>query len=441
MYTSPVKVCILGAAFNTPNMGVSVLAAGALGAVLEAFPHAELIQMDYAHNGYDFFFDYHGASANVRFVNFRFSKRLFLANNIALLLLLAALSNLIPFVGLRRRMLCRNATLKKLLETDLVLSLAGGDSFSDIYGMRRFLYVALPQLLAIAARKRLILLPQTIGPFRHKTSRHIAGYILRKAEVVCSRDRAGEVAVRSWLKLSNDARRVRFCPDLGFNVDACRPRPLRIDGILAEELNRRCLVGVNISGLLMRGGYTGKNMFGLTVSYERLMTRLIEFLIEQRSARVLLIPHVSGTSIESDSAASQAVYEKLRCKCEGSIGLVREGCDYAELKYYIGLCAFFVGARMHACIGALSQNVPAVSIAYSDKFVGVMESIGCGELVLDARKLNETEILALVDSLFSDRESVRRVLVRTMPSIKEAVKSVLSSVTLPDQEPNMAAVR
>ena len=46
------------------------------------------------------------------------------------------------------------------------------------------------------------------------------------------------------------------------------------------------------------------------------------------------------------------------------------------MKYLIGQCDFFVGSRMHSCIAAVSQCVPAVSIAYSDKFIGVMATLG-----------------------------------------------------------------
>src|SRR5262249_8286818 len=107
----------------------------------------------------------------------------------------------------------------------------------------------------------------------------------------------------------------------------------------------------------------------------------------------------------------------------------------------IGLCDFFVGARMHACIGAISQNIPAVSIAYSDKFLGVMESIGCADLVLDARKLDEDEIVRRVDDAYQHRESVRRALAEKMPSVRQAVRRVLFPVNIPEEQQRSASTR
>src|SRR5581483_4132577 len=117
-----VKICILGAGFNTGNMGVSVLAAGALRAALHSFPDAELIQFDYGRQPRECKFIFEGKPVKVRFVNIRFSKKLYLSNNIAVLLLVALLSKLIPFQAVRARLMSANSWLKELVESDFVLS-------------------------------------------------------------------------------------------------------------------------------------------------------------------------------------------------------------------------------------------------------------------------------------------------------------------------------
>jgi hypothetical protein len=46
-----------------------------------------------------------------------------------------------------------------------VLDIGAGDSFTDIYGPKRFAYLWLTKAMAIARRRPLVLSPQTIGPF------------------------------------------------------------------------------------------------------------------------------------------------------------------------------------------------------------------------------------------------------------------------------------
>src|SRR5258708_6142749 len=230
MVTEPITVCILGATFNTPNLGVSVLAAGAIRCVLESYPNARIIQLDYAREGHSFQFVHNDRSIPVRFVNLRFSKKFYLRNNIAFLIALALASKLIPFPKLRRRILAKNCYLKEILQTDLVVSLAGGDSFSDIYGIRRLLYTSLPQLLALAMDKKLICFPQTIVPFRYRFSQAIARFILSKAEIVYSRDANGQNVTRVLLRSRVREDEVRFCYDLGFDVDPVLPANLTVAG-------------------------------------------------------------------------------------------------------------------------------------------------------------------------------------------------------------------
>ena len=56
--------------------------------------------------------------------------------------------------------------MKIISEVDIAVAVSGGDSFSDIYGLSRFFYVALPQLLITIMGKKLVFLPQTIGPLK-----------------------------------------------------------------------------------------------------------------------------------------------------------------------------------------------------------------------------------------------------------------------------------
>mgnify|MGYP001402473369 CR=1 FL=1 len=51
-----------------------------------------------------------------------------------------------------------------------VLDISGGDSFTDLYGPWRFRAILAPKQIAIRARKPLIMLPQTIGPFESKAA-------------------------------------------------------------------------------------------------------------------------------------------------------------------------------------------------------------------------------------------------------------------------------
>lgn len=364
----------------------------------------------------------------IPFVNMRFSKKFYLRNNIAMLILLALALKAIPFKSLRRKIIVGNVCLKHILESDLIATMAGGDSFSDIYGFERLMVATLPQILILLLGKRLVLLPQTIGPFNGWLARAIARYILRGSETIYSRDYQGLHDANSLIGAGHDSNKVRFCYDVGFVVDPEPPSDLGLIGLPSGAKRVGTLVGLNVSGLLSMGGYNHQNMFGLKVAYDKLIERVVDFIIRTKGGAVLLVPHVFGIGGESDLSACERVHEALKPRFGDSISLACECYDVGELKYVIGLCDFFIGSRMHACIAAVSQNVPAVPMAYSDKFVGVMQTIGIEASVVDLRKMNEEEILNVIDRVFEDRAQVRQRLAQTMPHVKESVLSLFEDI-------------
>ena len=86
----------------------------------------------------------------------------------------------------------------------------------------------------------------------------------------------------------------------------------------------------------------------------------------------------------------------LKVKLRGRIHLVTTEYNQYEIKAVIGTTDFFIGSRMHACIAAISQGIPTMAVAYSRKFKGVFESIGFGEMVIDARNTEQEEAVTKI---------------------------------------------
>ena len=362
----------------------------------------------------------------------RFCRNIFLENHFVMLCFYGILFKLLRSEKFRRFCARRNSTLNFMNHIDLVADITGGDSFSDIYGMRRFILGFLRKWLVLLFDKDLVMLPQTYGPFKRPLAKGMARYILKRASMVYSRDRSGVEYVNTLL--NNHANgKVRFAPDVAFVLDARKPE--RFD-IVPSEIARNgdsIIIGLNVSGLLFNGGYNRDNMFGLSCNYRELIIAVAETLLQEQNVSVLLISHVfppAGNIIESDPDACLKIYEQLRYKYKGRIFLVKGKYDQGEIKYIIGLCDFFIGSRMHACIASLSQGIPAVGIAYSKKFYGVFESIGLSDCVSDARTCTENELLEKIGSVFERRELIRKHLQNTIPSIQRQVLDIFKESEL-----------
>lgn len=421
-------VGLLGASFGPQNLGIAALVCGSVASICHAHPNVRIFLVDYAKEPATYQIRYGNGIATVELINIRFSKRLFLRNNIAFLLATMVCSKLIPIHKWRTRILQHNPVLKALYEMDIIGSIAGGDSFSDIYGLGRLIYIALPQILALSLKKPLVLLPQTIGPFRGRIAEFVARYILRHSSVICSRDQESKEVVTRLLQ--GDDRRFRFAYDMGFALEP-QISDEKVPEFFGKKDDAELVVGLNVNGLLYIGGYAQNDMFGLTIDYPRLINRLIDYLVRTRRARVVLVSHVygSGENTESDMAACRKIYENSDDDLRKRLHVIEEEHNHYEVKALIGRCDFFLGSRMHACIAALSQCVPAVGLAYSRKFLGVFKSVGMEELVVDIRERDENAVLSAVDRIWQDRLDYRAKLAATIPTVRASVLDLFGDLS------------
>jgi colanic acid/amylovoran biosynthesis protein len=132
-------------------------------------------------------------------------------------------------------------------------------------------------------------------------------------------------------------------------------------------------------------------------------------ILSNTDASILFVPHVYGGSpgnVEDDFEVSLRVMQIFSNKYNDRLHILTGNYSEAEIKWAIGKCDFFLGSRMHACIAAVSQNIPTVPIAYSKKFKGVFDSIGLGDMVVDGRYMDvESAVNKAVELYGSSRTS------------------------------------
>lgn len=247
-------------------------------------------------------------------------------------------------------------------DSDLVIDISGGDSFADIYGGRRIFQILLQKYLVHIARRPLAMAPQTVGPFKNPLWRMLASGTIRRCAVIATRDEKSTTFLRDIgiqgevLEASDVALRLPFTPP--GERPAGPPR-----------------VGINVSGLLMGGGYTGNNMFGLKSSYPALIREIVKrFLSHSDGCELHLVGHVipqERGGVEDDYQACLDLADEFP-----SVIVAPAFKTPSEAKSYIAGLDFFMGARMHACIAAFSAGVPVVPMAYSRKFAGLFGSLG-----------------------------------------------------------------
>jgi polysaccharide pyruvyl transferase WcaK-like protein len=273
---------------------------------------------------------------------------------------------------------------------DLVIDIGAGDSFADIYGGGRLKRLFAMKFLTHLAGTPLVVAPQTIGPFTKGWSSLLARLTLRLSALVATRDALSTKALR----------------DLGYKGAAIEASDVALRlpwDASPARYGGPPRVGLNVSGLLMAGGYTGKNELGMALDYPRLIRDLIADF-QGKGAEVHLVPHVvvrSGPMVKEDDLRA---CETLAAEIPGTV-LAPAFASPSEAKSYIAGMDFFLGARMHACIAAFSSGVPVVPMAYSRKFAGLFGSLGYDRTV-DCTTEDAVAIRAKVADAWENRTTL-----------------------------------
>lgn len=283
---------------------------------------------------------------------------------------------------------------------DLVFDIGGGDSFTDIYGLKRFFTIWVTKARSLFAGKPLILSPQTVGPFDKWWSKPLARAVMNRARFVASRDAPST----RFLKELGVRAPVLEATDVAMGMSYTRPAP-RADG--------KVRVGLNVSGLLFNGGYTKSNQFGLKGDYPALIREIIGWFAAREEVELHLVGHVQSEhiAVEDDQRVSAVLAQEF----PGTV-LAPVFATPIEAKSYIAGMDFFMGARMHATIAAFSTGVPVVPMAYSRKFAGVFGTLGY-DYVADCKADTSQEILARVTEGYLARDGLRAEVAEAMKKV------------------------
>jgi colanic acid/amylovoran biosynthesis protein len=301
-------------------------------------------------------------------------------------------------------------TCKIYNKINYVLDMGAGDSFSDIYGINRFKIINDQHRLASFFGKKLLLLPQTIGPFSNEKVLKQAKTSIEKSNVVMVRDKMSYEYVKN---ISTQQNLIEL-------IDVAFFMPFTKKQFSNEKIN----VGLNISALLFHGGYTQNNQFGLALNYPETMRQIIDYFINQENILLHLVPHVvSGSySIENDYAVSRQIMDEYNSH---RIVLAPFFLDPIDAKNYISGLDFFTGARMHACIAAFSSGVPVFPLAYSRKFNGLFEDTLQYSYMGDMINQTSDDILKNVRNAFEKRDELKTNIQLSLKNIVSPRYSVL----------------
>lgn len=286
--------------------------------------------------------------------------------------------------------------IKEYKKCDFIIDMSGGDSFSDIYGLKRMIKESIYKNIAIKNKIPIILGPQTYGPYNKRISKILARNILNKATMVFSRDEDSAQLVKNISKIDPIVS-----TDLALRLPYSKNNKLKGKNI-----------GINISALMWYEGYGKNNNFGISLDYREYIDKLIEYINNKLEYNIYLISHVNANGIDKED--DYALCLKLSQKYK--ICLAPKFADPIEAKSFIADLDILIGSRMHATIAAFSAEVPTIPVAYSKKFEGLYKSLNYNYYIDSKKETTDSALEKTIEAI----ENIENLKIDEKKSLKIA---------------------
>lgn len=183
------------------------------------------------------------------------------------------------------------------------------------------------------------------------------------------------------------------------------------------------IVGLNISPLIERYKKNGQDLRMETIQFIR--------DVVARGYGVLLVPHViplDGAVKNNDAIYMAGMLAELQ-DLGNAVTIMPAHFNASQIKQVISQLRFFIGARTHATIAALSNGVPTLSISYSVKAKGINKDLlGDMPVVLPTPELSAASLMAGLNYLISNEAQIQSELEDKLPEWLNRIEAAAGKI-------------
>ena len=286
----------------------------------------------------------------------------------------------------------------------------GGDNYSiNHHNGKPEIFMGMDRCIQ-KRRIPVVLWGASVGPFdadpvfaprMFKHLRQLAGIFVRETESL------------EYLRAHGVSENVQLVADPAFVMNPVEPPPAKIGLPLPEGA-----IGINLSPMV--AFYRGKNSATADLNeWQDICVGLVKAVAALKRP-ILLIPHVgSADPANDDFRLLQTLGQRVSGQVAVPVQVLPPGLSAAELKWIIGRCAIFAGARTHSTIAALSSGVPTLSIAYSLKARGINRDLyGNLDYCVKVADLTPAIFTERLKFLLENESAIRRHLQSVIPQFQ-----------------------
>lgn len=290
-------------------------------------------------------------------------------------------------------------TLSEMESADAVFVKGGGflHSYGSVTDPYFIYYLTYHIRLAVALGKKVIVLPNSVGPLKNSSAKKITTDCLRSCSLVTLRENISKqildgLGVKSILY-----------PDLGFFLtptDCDMEGYLKTNGVPVDKKK----VVITLRPYRFQGFADPMTLFN---NYIESVTGFVVFLIG-KGFHVTFMAHTLGPSAhENDSLAIKEVMKHLNKELLSNVTFIEDyNLNCRDVEKIYSYYDYMIGTRFHSVIFSLNVNVPSIAIAYGgNKGKGIMNVLGNDDFSIDMDKISYDALVEKFEKLDSERDA------------------------------------
>lgn len=297
------------------------------------------------------------------------------------------------------------------LTGDVLVDMSG-ISFTDHRPGTGILINSLWFIPALGAGIPIVKASQAMGPFEKPYIRLASLFFLKRMQLLIARGAKSEQYLKELLPTHN----IHQLPDSAFSLLAADKE--QVDDLLAQAgvpaNTSYCVFGPSHI-VDMYADSKEKNV------YVDSLASVAQWLLEESDTHIVLLPHESKNSSEDDHAVCKAIAARLAPSAR-----VHVIPPVADPKLAKGLCAraaVAVGSRFHFLVATLSSGVPSLAIAWSHKYLEMMQMLGQEDMVISHEHTSVDGLIQHVKRLWNERDSRKKTIDSLKPDVINAAKN------------------
>lgn len=309
----------------------------------------------------------------------------------------------INFIAQRFMPMENRETLAEFRNCDAVVVKGGGfiHSYGAVTDAYQIYFLLFYMLLAIRYGKKLLILPNSIGPLKNWIARRLALYVINHGDYISVRESVSKDYLLSLKSLHGN---IYHHADLGFFLHA------------SKEYDA-------IGYLKNHGVDTSKQMVGITLrpyrfpgeanpdeKYKKYIDSVVVLAqnLVERHYQIILFSHTLGPGAhENDTLALKELSAVLDERKLTYVFIEDSTLDCRQVMSIYSHFAFLVGTRFHSVIFAQNSFVPTIAISYGgNKGVGIMKDAGLNDYSIPMGEISSERLISTFERLEKERSTV-----------------------------------